>query len=145
MIRWYLGAFHAGRKSEVAKKPYNPILGEIFQCYWNLPKPKAASKPSTSSSTAQENEAVQGKVAVKMTADGRLLPWVENSDAVMFFAEQVSHHPPISAFYAEHLGKKISLNAHIWTKSKFLGLSIGKYRRVQRLMVTVAPPLSILL
>jgi hypothetical protein len=55
----------------------------------------------------------------------KLLPWVDNSDAVMFFAEQVSHHPPISAFYAEHLGKKISLNAHIWTKSKFLGLSIG--------------------
>ena len=28
VLRWYLSAFHAGRKSEVAKKPYNPILGE---------------------------------------------------------------------------------------------------------------------
>ena len=60
----------------------------------------------------------------------KLLPWVENSDAVMFSAEQVSHHPPISAFYAEHLGKKISLNAHIWTKSKFLGLSVGKREKI---------------
>jgi hypothetical protein len=42
-----------------------------------------------------------------------------------FIAEQVSHHPPISAFYAEHPGKKISFGAHIWTKSSFLGLSIG--------------------
>lgn len=30
-------AFHAGRKSSVAKKPYNPILGETFQCFWDVP------------------------------------------------------------------------------------------------------------
>jgi hypothetical protein len=39
----------------------------------------------------------------------------------------VSHHPPISAFYAEHPAKQISLTAHIWTKSSFLGLSIGMF------------------
>lgn len=38
--RWYLSAYHAGRKSAVAKKPYNPILGEVFQCYWDLPGAK---------------------------------------------------------------------------------------------------------
>ena len=38
---------------------------------------------------------------------------------------QVSHHPPISAFYAEHYNKKIQLDGYTWTKSKFLGLSIG--------------------
>lgn len=37
VIRWYLSAFHAGRKSSVAKKPYNPILGEIFRCFWHIP------------------------------------------------------------------------------------------------------------
>lgn len=42
-----------------------------------------------------------------------------------FIAEQVSHHPPISAFYAEHVEKKIMCSAHIYTKSRFLGLSIG--------------------
>ena len=31
----------------------------------------------------------------------------------------------VSAFYAEHYNKKISFCAHVWTKSKFLGLSIG--------------------
>lgn len=31
----------------------------------------------------------------------------------------------VSAFYAEHVGKKISFGGHVWTKSKFLGLSIG--------------------
>ena len=37
VVKWYLSAFHAGRKGLVAKKPYNPILGEIFQCHWTLP------------------------------------------------------------------------------------------------------------
>jgi oxysterol-binding protein-related protein 9 len=36
-IRWYLSAFHAGRKNSVAKKPYNPVLGEIFRCFWSNP------------------------------------------------------------------------------------------------------------
>lgn len=31
----------------------------------------------------------------------------------------------VSAFYAEHYNKQISCQAYIWTKSKFLGLSIG--------------------
>lgn len=31
----------------------------------------------------------------------------------------------VSAFYAECLSRKIQFNAHIWTKSKFLGMSIG--------------------
>lgn len=31
----------------------------------------------------------------------------------------------VSAFYAENLNKKISFNAYVWTKSKFLGISIG--------------------
>lgn len=36
VVRWYLSSYHAGRKSQVAKKPYNPILGEVFRCHWDL-------------------------------------------------------------------------------------------------------------
>eukprot|EP00111_Clytia_hemisphaerica_P005510 TCONS_00015986-protein len=36
VLKWYLSSFHAGRKSTVAKKPYNPILGETFQCFFDL-------------------------------------------------------------------------------------------------------------
>jgi len=102
VVRWYLSAFHAGRRSSVAKKPYNPILGEIFMCYYDLP-----------------NEEVD---PVKVE-DGPL-PWTSRSN-VSYIAEQVSHHPPISAFYAENYKKRISVDGYIWTKSKFLGLSIG--------------------
>ncbi|XP_041134239.1 oxysterol-binding protein-related protein 9-like isoform X3 [Polyodon spathula] len=103
VLKWYLSAFHAGRKGSVAKKPYNPILGEIFQCYWDLP------------SDSEEN--------AEPVSEGPA-PWCSKND-VSFVAEQVSHHPPISAFYAECYSKKIQFNAHIWTKSKFLGMSIG--------------------
>ncbi len=36
VVKWYLSAFHAGRRSPVPKKPYNPILGETFQCFYEL-------------------------------------------------------------------------------------------------------------
>ncbi|XP_017838261.1 oxysterol-binding protein-related protein 9 isoform X1 [Drosophila busckii] len=102
VCRWYLSAYHAGRKSAVAKKPYNPILGEVFQCHWDIPE-----------ETKDVKEVHDGPV-----------PWCRR-DQLTFLAEQVSHHPPISAFYAEHYNKKITFTAHVWTKSKFLGLSIG--------------------
>ncbi|XP_007552734.1 PREDICTED: oxysterol-binding protein-related protein 9 isoform X1 [Poecilia mexicana] len=106
VVKWYLSAFHAGRNDSVAKKPYNPILGEVFFCHWDLPNEKEEASPPTES-----------------VSDGPV-PW-SSPNSVCFVAEQVSHHPPISAFYAECVRKKIQFNAHIWTKSKFLGMSIG--------------------
>uniref|UniRef100_A0A8C2X6P9 Oxysterol-binding protein n=1 Tax=Cyclopterus lumpus TaxID=8103 RepID=A0A8C2X6P9_CYCLU len=106
VVKWYLSAFHAGRKGSVAKKPYNPILGEVFYCHWDLPS--ETEEPSTLTETVSEGP----------------VPW-SSTNSVCFVAEQVSHHPPISAFYAECLNQKIQFNAHIWTKSKFLGMSIG--------------------
>ncbi|XP_076276148.1 oxysterol-binding protein-related protein 9 isoform X4 [Lasioglossum baleicum] len=106
VVRWYLCSFHAGRKSGVAKKPYNPILGEIFRCHWDIP-----------------SDTVDSTNDIKLVAEGPV-PWCRENQ-LSFVAEQVSHHPPISAFYAEHYTKQISFGAHVWTKSKFLGLSIG--------------------
>ena len=52
-IRYFLSSFHCARQvrlslyefipcishsqGTIPKKPYNPILGEIFRCYWDLP------------------------------------------------------------------------------------------------------------
>lgn len=103
IVRYYLNAFYPARKSGVAKKPYNPILGETFRCRWTVPGVPLADEKTTSGPFPGSDV-----------------------NQVTFLAEQVSHHPPISAFYAEHPAKKISLSAYIWTKSSFLGLSIGK-------------------
>ncbi|KAI0209600.1 Oxysterol-binding protein-related protein 9 [Lamellibrachia satsuma] len=104
LVRWYLSAFHAGRRSQVAKKPYNPIIGETFRCSYDLPE-----------MSDKKDEKINGP-----------LPW-STENCVSFIAEQVSHHPPISAFYAEHFKKHISIDGYVWTKSKFLGLSVGVY------------------
>uniref|UniRef100_A0AAY4E0R9 Oxysterol-binding protein n=1 Tax=Denticeps clupeoides TaxID=299321 RepID=A0AAY4E0R9_9TELE len=96
-VEYYLTSFHEGRKGAIAKKPYNPIIGETFHCSWRVPK--IAGPP-------------------------------ENTDAsdfyhLRFVAEQVSHHPPVSGFYVECQEKQICVNTHVWTKSKFMGMSIG--------------------
>ena len=120
VVRWYLSAFHAGRRNQVAKKPYNPILGETFRCHWSLP----TSDSPTSFTTSAKSGSDEDKIKVDPTPGP--VPWARN-DCLTFSAEQVSHHPPISAFYAEHIPNRISLDGYIWTKSKFLGLSIGVY------------------
>lgn len=71
VVRWYLSSYHAGRKAAVAKKPYNPILGEVFKCYWEVPN------------TEPDKDLVP---------DGPV-PWCTRSN-LSFVAEQVSHHPP---------------------------------------------------
>ncbi|XP_043483111.1 oxysterol-binding protein-related protein 9 [Leptopilina heterotoma] len=109
VVKWYLCSFHAGRKSGVAKKPYNPILGEIFRCHWDLPSEK------------EQNNSLKG--SAKFVKDGPV-PW-STENQLSFISEQVSHHPPVSGFYVENVERNISFGAHIWTKSKFLGLSIG--------------------
>ena len=35
VLRWYLSSFHAGRKSTVAKKPYNPILVKTCDIFFS--------------------------------------------------------------------------------------------------------------
>eukprot|EP00118_Oscarella_pearsei_P009006 m.49342 g.49342 ORF g.49342 m.49342 type:complete len:273 (+) comp33973_c0_seq3:193-1011(+) len=73
-----------------ARKPYNPVLGEFFECSW---------PPSQTPS------------------DSRGAP-------VKFTAEQVSHNPPISAFYSDSPSKHMQLNGYVWTKAKFLGMGV---------------------
>uniref|UniRef100_A0A673HNJ1 Oxysterol-binding protein n=1 Tax=Sinocyclocheilus rhinocerous TaxID=307959 RepID=A0A673HNJ1_9TELE len=102
-VEYYLTSFHEGRKGVIAKKPYNPIIGETFHCSWKVPKattpPSADPKEGTSCASDCYN--------------------------VRFVAEQVSHHPPVSGFYAECQERQMCVNTHVWTKSKFMGMSIG--------------------
>ncbi|KRZ83219.1 Oxysterol-binding protein-related protein 9 [Trichinella sp. T8] len=71
VVRWYLSTFYGGRRSGLAKKPYNPILGEVFACCWNSPSVKASDEK---------------------VADGPVPTATVNQ--ITFVGEQVSHHPP---------------------------------------------------
>lgn len=81
ITKWYLSGFY--KKPKGLKKPFNPILGETFRCYWQHP---------TGSRT-------------------------------YYIAEQVSHHPPVSAFYVSNRQDGFSLSCSILAKSKFYGNS----------------------
>jgi hypothetical protein len=82
VVKWYLSTFHAGRKSPVAKKPYNPILGEIFQCWYN-PCLDVPNETAAAAATVTDDD----------TSNEGPVPWARR-DQLTFIAEQVSHHPP---------------------------------------------------
>lgn len=41
VVKWYLSGWHIAPKA--VKKPLNPVLGEYFTCYWDLPNKQQAS------------------------------------------------------------------------------------------------------
>lgn len=84
VVQWYLSGFY--KKPKGLKKPYNPILGETFRCYWYHPK-----------------------------TDSR----------TFYIAEQVSHHPPVSAFYISNRKDNFCITGSILARSKFYGNSLS--------------------
>lgn len=84
VTKWYLSGFY--KKPKGLKKPYNPIIGETFRCYWHHPK--------TNSRT-------------------------------FYIAEQISHHPPVSAFHITNRQDGFSVSGSILAKSKFYGNSLS--------------------
>nr|XP_032801223.1 oxysterol-binding protein-related protein 11-like isoform X1 [Petromyzon marinus] len=141
LLQYYLSSFREGRKGAVAKKPYNPIIGEAFRCSWLVPRTwvmaksrKEVSPGSVKNSpgcgtesdySSGEKPEPRSNVAYRRTRAGGEDAGEDGCYRVWFVAEQVSHHPPVSAFYVECAELGMCLNVHLWTKSKFLGMSVG--------------------
>ncbi|KAA0201724.1 hypothetical protein HAZT_HAZT008878, partial [Hyalella azteca] len=104
VVRWYLSSVKLSRCGSHPSKPYNPVLGETFQCGWRVPRPSLQEQPVSQAS-----------------GGGREKP---DYVSVRFAAEQVSHHPPVSAFFFECPEKQLCVNGHIYTRSKFMGTFI---------------------
>jgi hypothetical protein len=118
IVRFYLSAFHATRTGKTATKPYNPVLGETFHCFWDLP-----TTTTTTTTTAAPHPNSQ---QTQSLVESGPVPYA-SYNSVTLTAEQVSHHPPVSAFYAECVPKRMYVTGSIHTKIKFLGLSVGVY------------------
>ena len=71
LVRWYLSAFHAGRRSQVAKKPYNPIIGETFRCSYDLPE-MSDKKVSLLYHPAITGRSYSAVIKLTMNCDGKL-------------------------------------------------------------------------
>ncbi|XP_061886354.1 oxysterol-binding protein-related protein 10-like [Entelurus aequoreus] len=117
-VEYYLTAFHEGRKGAVAKKPYNPILGETFHCTWHVPPDHVRSLRESGCFTSTTPNSSQ-----RLPVGGGKTP--PEFYQVRFVAEQVSHHPPVSGFYCECKEKRMCVNTYVWTRSKFMGMSVG--------------------
>ncbi|XP_033958512.2 oxysterol-binding protein-related protein 10-like isoform X2 [Pseudochaenichthys georgianus] len=126
-VEYYLTAFHEGRKGAVAKKPYNPILGENFHCSWYVPRVRVRPLRTTNCPGPNSAPTDSSSVPGSPQRGGGGSSSRKHSDCyrVSFVAEQLSHHPPVSGFYCECKEKKMCVNTHVWTKSKFMGMSVG--------------------
>ncbi|KAJ8013374.1 hypothetical protein DPEC_G00052600 [Dallia pectoralis] len=129
-VEYYLTAFHEGRRGAVAKKPYNPILGESFRCSWDVPRERV--RPLRNISSAPNSKPTptlnpSPAHSSRDTARAKAGPEGSKEDCyrVRFVAEQVSHHPPVTGFYCECKERNMCANTHVWTRSKFMGMSIG--------------------
>lgn len=84
IVKWYISGFY--KKPSGPRKPYNPILGEKFRCFWDHPKTQSRT---------------------------------------FFVAEQVSHHPPISAFHVTNRKDGYSIVCALLSRSRFTGNSVS--------------------
>ena len=93
-VEYYLTAFHEGRKGAVAKKPYNPVLGETFHCSWAVPLDQVRPLRTQAHTLGPANRDPSRPVGPDDSP-------AAGNHRVRFVAEQVSHHPPVSGFYCE--------------------------------------------
>ncbi|KAG9291873.1 hypothetical protein G9A89_012158 [Geosiphon pyriformis] len=104
-IRWWYSKDLKFVKSKLIK-PYNSILGEQFSCYWEVTLPKF-----------DENN--------NIIAEGQTIGSSnEKKYRVTCLNEQISHHPPVSAFYYQSPEKGITARGIDHIAGKFTGTSV---------------------
>ncbi|KAI8923433.1 hypothetical protein BC831DRAFT_471286 [Entophlyctis helioformis] len=81
VLRYFLSGWHIRPKG--VKKPFNPVLGEIFRCRWTL----------------------------------------EDGTESVYVCEQVSHHPPVSAYYYANPENGVRITGECKPRARFLGNS----------------------
>ncbi|PSN52029.1 Oxysterol-binding protein-related protein 11 [Blattella germanica] len=104
LVEWYLTSFHVGRSDSIAKKPYNPIIGETFHCSWRVNTTANASLKTIAANGPHDPETspklkssdleylLQSENGVQDTSETS--EGTNNSVEITYTAEQVSHHPP---------------------------------------------------
>ncbi|CAG0902089.1 unnamed protein product [Darwinula stevensoni] len=147
VVRWYMSGFY--KKPRGLKKPYNPILGETFRCYWLHPNGSrtfyiaeqvGVFDPGFQILTEDEIvDSVKAEATVEGAKDEEACDEQDNKgpthaeafaafETVMAWCEQqtklvVSHHPPVTACYVSNRKEGFTVSSSILAKSKFYGNS----------------------
>lgn len=95
-VAWFLTAHH--KRPKGVKKPYNPVLGETFHARY-IPTHTVDGQP------------------VGVDSHG------VSTAAVEWYAQQVSHHPPISAMLARSTDGRVIAEGVFAPRTRFLGNS----------------------
>ncbi|ORY32450.1 hypothetical protein BCR33DRAFT_759288 [Rhizoclosmatium globosum] len=104
VLRWFLCKDTKWKsRNPDLRKPYNPVLGEIFRCEWEVDNTPAPTFISESSSTPTSPSP---KIRVGC------------------LSEQIIHHPPISAFYYECKEKGVVARGVDHVAAKFTGTQL---------------------
>ncbi|EAS36732.3 oxysterol-binding protein [Coccidioides immitis RS] len=89
-------------------KPYNSVLGEFFRCYWETEDYQSPVLPNSAEDITAGVQAAGNGEKVKIS----------------YLTEQTSHHPPVSAFYADCPQRGIIARGFDQITAKFSGTSI---------------------
>ena len=86
-------------QGSIAKKPYNPIIGETFHCSWVLPPDNTSAHhtPDTDTNdltTGNGDNVGEGEMEEKGDSEDEERRRREEGRLLYYCAEQVSHHPP---------------------------------------------------
>ncbi|KAJ3106773.1 hypothetical protein HDU96_008121 [Phlyctochytrium bullatum] len=148
VVRWFCSkdTKWVGNK---LRKPYNPVLGEVFQCNWQVdrnPVPTfledtpAPSRPSVSSLSTPaltrvvdtDAASVVSQRSERTLVDGAPRPgsFLSNTPGtlkVSCLTEQILHHPPVSAFYYRCAEKGVVARGvdHVSAKFSGAGIKVG--------------------
>ena len=134
-LKFYLAGFSKMRGlNNLAKKPLNSVKGECFRCKWkpSASKQEAKIAPSNLEGTAEPYMQVlnssnhprprhvdlNAKKSHKLYTGQGLMATTRNE--VRFISEQVSHHPAISAFYADCLDATVTLEGTVETSADII-------------------------
>ncbi|CAG8458882.1 11804_t:CDS:2 [Funneliformis mosseae] len=107
-IRWWYSKDLKFVKGKLIK-PYNSILGEQFSCHWDVTSPKFDKKGNfIYDSESNLSGSTKGDKSYRVTC----------------LNEQISHHPPVSAFHYQCEEKGVSAYGIDHISAKFTGTSV---------------------
>ncbi|CAB4397198.1 unnamed protein product [Rhizophagus irregularis] len=107
-IRWWFSKDLKYVKGKLVK-PYNSILGEQFSCHWDVTSPNFDNKGNFIDDRESNLSGISnGNQKYRVTC----------------INEQISHHPPVSAFYYQCEEKGVSAYGIDQIYAKFTGTSV---------------------
>ncbi|EGG18348.1 oxysterol binding family protein [Cavenderia fasciculata] len=123
-LKFSLTAWHTRPKG--IKKPFNPVIGELYDCYWD---------PSI-----DEKEKMQGTTE---TGD----------DVSHFVSEQISHHPSCSAFCFYNKNRGVVVNGNVnptyvkfygnFAESSLRGLIVYHFLKINQVYEMTLPVIGV--